>query len=111
MERTTFRDPAVLAALATHRLLKVDVTANDAGQRALLARYGLYGPPATLFLDAGGREERQLRLTGYVGPADLLDRLARRPDAALAGAGAPAAPGGRSIGATLETGTERRAAP
>jgi len=79
MERTTFRDPAVLAALAGFRLLKVDVTANDEGQRALLARFALYGPPATLFFDASGREQRGLRLIGYAASADFLARLARLP--------------------------------
>ncbi len=92
MERTTFRDPAVLAALAGFRLLKVDVTANDEGQRALLARYALYGPPATLFFDASGREQRGLRLIGYAASADFLARLARLPAAEGIAAGPASQP-------------------
>jgi thioredoxin:protein disulfide reductase len=86
MERTTFRDPAVLAALAGHRLLKVDVTANDEAQRELLAGYGLYGPPATLFLDATGAELRRLRLTGYADGEAFLAHLAQLRAPGLAAA-------------------------
>jgi thiol:disulfide interchange protein DsbD len=37
-------------------LLKADVTANSAEDLALLKRFGLYGPPGTIFFDAGGRQ-------------------------------------------------------
>ncbi|MFD0740057.1 protein-disulfide reductase DsbD [Lysobacter koreensis] len=64
MEKYTFPDPAVHAALAGFVLLKVDVTANDAVDQALMQRLGIIGPPATLFY-AGGVERRELRLFGY----------------------------------------------
>jgi hypothetical protein len=50
-------------------LLKADVTANDATDRELMNRFGIFGPPAILFFGADGDELRSLRLLGYV-PAE-----------------------------------------
>ena len=66
MERFTFSDPAVQAALANVLLLQTDVTANDDADRALLARYELFGPPAILFFGPDGRERRELRVVGFM---------------------------------------------
>lgn len=64
MEKYTFTDPAVQAALADFVLLKADVTANDATDQALMQRFGIIGPPGTLFF-VQGREQRGLRLVGF----------------------------------------------
>ena len=69
MERKTFRDSRVRAALAETVLLQVDVTANSSQDRLLLQQYGLYGPPAILFFDRDGRERRGYRVVGFVKPA------------------------------------------
>lgn len=66
MQRQTFSDPEVRAVLAQARLLKADVTANDADDQALLRRFGLIGPPAILFFDRNGNELRHLRTQGFV---------------------------------------------
>ncbi|HJT97382.1 MAG TPA: protein-disulfide reductase DsbD [Rhodanobacteraceae bacterium] len=64
MEKFTFSQPAVQQALAGFVLLKADVTANDDADQALLKRFGLFGPPATIFF-ADGAEKRALRLIGF----------------------------------------------
>jgi len=75
MENTTFRDPAVTAALAGYRLLQVDVTdPDDPGGKDIKKRYGVFGPPAMLFLNTDGREYRAERLYGFIG-ADALVAL------------------------------------
>jgi thioredoxin:protein disulfide reductase len=66
MERYTFPEPAVQSALAGKVLLKADVTANDAADRELMNRFGIFGPPAILFFDAEGDELRGHRLLGFV---------------------------------------------
>jgi len=66
MERDTFSDPAVQAALAGAVLVQADVTVYDDADRALLERFGLFGPPAILFFDASGRELRSLRVIGFM---------------------------------------------
>jgi thioredoxin:protein disulfide reductase len=64
MEKFTFSQPAVQNALAGFVLLKADVTANDDTDQALLKRFSLFGPPATIFF-AEGSERRALRLIGF----------------------------------------------
>jgi thioredoxin:protein disulfide reductase len=65
MERTTFQDRGVIQALAGTRLLKADVTANNADHRDLMRHFNLFGPPAIIFYDSDGNELRNYRLVGY----------------------------------------------
>ncbi len=81
MERDTFTDAAVQAALGDALLLQADVTANDAADQALLQRFGIFGPPTILFFDAAGRERQAYRVVGYM-PAE---EFARHAGAALHG--------------------------
>ena len=71
MERFTFSDPGVQAALSNVLLLQTDVTANDATDRTLLADLGLFGPPAILFFGPDGRERRELRVVGFMNAGDF----------------------------------------
>ena len=87
MERFTFSDPSVQAVLSDVVLLQTDVTANDAADRALLAEFDLFGPPAILFFGADGRERRELRVVGFMDADDFLRVLER----AVAPAGAVSA--------------------
>ncbi len=72
MEKFTFADPAVRDKLAGFTLLKADVTANTADDKALLARFGLYGPPGIIFFAPGGKEIAGLRVVGFQEPASFL---------------------------------------
>ncbi len=63
MERETFADAKVRAKLSGFLLLKADITASSDTDRQLLARFGLYGPPALLFFDTNGKEIG--RLVGF----------------------------------------------
>jgi thioredoxin:protein disulfide reductase len=76
MERFTFTDPAVQARMADWLLLQVDVTANTAEDKALMRRYGLFGPPAILLFDAQGRELSARRIIGFEPAATFLTHLA-----------------------------------
>jgi thiol:disulfide interchange protein DsbD len=82
MERFTFTDPAVQARMAKLVLLKADVTANTPDDRALLKRFGLFGPPGTIFFDAHGRVLEAPRAIGFQ-PAERFRGVL---DAVLAGA-------------------------
>ena len=75
MERFTFSDPQVQARLTAMTLLRADVTAGNAGDRALLKRYRLFGPPGIVFFDARGREIEGLRVIGYQPPDKFLKSL------------------------------------
>jgi thiol:disulfide interchange protein DsbD len=77
MEKLTFVDPAVKARLANTLLLQVDVTANDADDRALLKRFGLFGPPGIILFDRAGRELADGRVIGYQDSQKFLASLGR----------------------------------
>ena len=65
MEKLTFVDAAVQAQLANTLLLQVDVTANDADDKAMLKRFGLFGPPGIILFNAKGAEIADSRVIGY----------------------------------------------
>lgn len=77
MEKFTFTDPAVRAELDRMVLLQADVTANNADDKALLKRFGLFGPPGIIFFDAGGEELRRERVIGFQPPRRFIDTLRR----------------------------------
>jgi len=76
MEKFTFTQPDVQKSLAGFVLLKADVTANDDADQALLKRFGLFGPPATIFF-ADGAERRALRLIGFEKSDDFIARVGK----------------------------------
>ena len=65
MERFTFTDAAVQAELANAVLLQADVTANDDADKALLARFEIFGPPTIAFFGSDGVERKNFRLVGF----------------------------------------------
>lgn len=75
MERFTFTDPAVQAKLAPVLMLQADVTANSEADKALLQRFGLFGPPGIIFFNPEGRELNDFRVIGYQSPAQFLQSL------------------------------------
>ena len=75
MEKFTFADPAVRERLAGFTLLKADVTANTAEDKALLARFGLFGPPGIVFFTPDGHEVPGLRVVGFQDATRFLRTL------------------------------------
>ncbi len=75
MERLTFSDPVVKSRLDQLLLLQADVTANSDDDKALLKRFGLFGPPGIILFDANGTEIRGARVIGYQPPAEFLQSL------------------------------------
>ena len=68
MEHMTFSDPEVRKRMAGAVMLQADVTANTADDKALLKRFGLFGPPGILFFDANSRELTDARVIGFLPP-------------------------------------------
>jgi thiol:disulfide interchange protein DsbD len=77
MEKLTFIDPAVKARLADSVLLQVDVTANDADDKAMLKRFNLFGPPGIILFDGRGQEIADSRVIGYQNAQKFTDSLAK----------------------------------
>jgi thiol:disulfide interchange protein DsbD len=76
MEKFTFADPRVQAQFADMVLLQADVTANNADDRALLKRFGLFGPPGIIFFGPQGSEAGS-RVIGYQNAERFLQSLNR----------------------------------
>lgn len=74
-EALTLSDTGVRQRLRDFTLLRVDVTANSAEHKALMKRYGLFGPPALLFFPPAGGELAQARVIGFVGADAFRDHL------------------------------------
>ena len=74
MERYTFTDPTVQAALRQTVLLRANVTQNDADDQALLRHFGIFGPPTIAFYGADGRERAAYRVVGYMNAEDFAAR-------------------------------------
>jgi len=83
MERYTFTDGNVHAALDGALLLQADVTANDDVDQALLQYFGIFGPPTIVFYDGDGAERAAFRVVGYMQAEDF----AAHARAALSSAG------------------------
>jgi len=75
MQRTTFRDPVVIKALEARVRIQLDLSTNTNEQRHLLETFHLYGPPAMLFFDAKGEEEKNLRVQSEITAGALQARL------------------------------------
>ena len=75
MEKLTFTDPAVRAKMQDILLLQVDVTENNADDKALLKRFGLFGPPGIIFFGRDGEQLQKPRVIGFQAPAVFLQSL------------------------------------
>ncbi|WP_017737526.1 protein-disulfide reductase DsbD [Pseudomonas sp. CBZ-4] len=81
MEKQVFGKPEVMAALKDVRLLRLDVTADNAASRELLGRYKVPGPPSFVWIGPDGEERRAQRITGEVDAAAFLQRWTQTRDA------------------------------
>ena len=64
------------ARFAGMLLLQADVTANDEHDKAMLKRFGLFGPPGIIFFDPAGAEIRDTRVIGYQNTDKFMRSLA-----------------------------------
>ena len=77
MEAYTFDDERVVRLLGDVTLVQVDVTENDADDRALLDRFELIAPPTIVFFDATGRELDGARVVGFMNATRFGSHLER----------------------------------
>ena len=77
-EALTLSDPSVRQQLAGLKLLRVDVTSNTPADKALMRKYGLFGPPAMLFFPPARAEElTHARVIGFQNAPAFTQSLAR----------------------------------
>uniref|UniRef100_UPI00333F6CC0 protein-disulfide reductase DsbD n=1 Tax=Castellaniella defragrans TaxID=75697 RepID=UPI00333F6CC0 len=78
MEKFTFSDPGVARRMSDVLLLQADVTRMSEQDRALLARFDLFGPPGIIFFGRDGQVLPDARVVGFKKAADfsaVLDRV------------------------------------
>lgn len=80
IEHEVLNNPQVVEQLEGYRLVRFDMTASNAEQRALLDRYQLFGPPALMFFGKNGVEKSDLRVIGEINAADFAERVANAND-------------------------------
>jgi thiol:disulfide interchange protein DsbD len=90
LERVTFTDPRVIAAMKEFRLYKVDLTRYDSPEADRWRRqFGILGVPTVVFTRLDGSEVRSARVEGFTPPPAFLERVALAREAI---AGRPADP-------------------
>ncbi|MBR9829585.1 MAG: protein-disulfide reductase DsbD [Oceanospirillales bacterium] len=77
LDYVTFSDAGVQQALAPFKLIKLDVTANDADAKSLYRRFSIIGPPAIIFYDASGQVRPELTFIGVIDPEDFIAQVGR----------------------------------
>jgi len=80
IEHQVLDDAIVVERLKGYRLIRFDITASNAEQRALLDRYQLFGPPALMFFGKDGVERVDVRVIGEITARDFADRVAKAND-------------------------------
>ena len=80
IEHEVLNDSTVVERLKGYRLIRFDITASNAEQRALLDRYKLFGPPALMFFGKDGVERAEVRVIGEINARDFAERVARASD-------------------------------
>ncbi|GAB6405380.1 protein-disulfide reductase DsbD [Pseudomonas sp. MHK4] len=80
IEHQVLDDAIVVERLKGYRLVRFDITASNAEQRALLDRYKLFGPPALMFFGKDGVERADVRVIGEINAVDFAERVAKAND-------------------------------
>jgi thiol:disulfide interchange protein DsbD len=80
IEHEVLNDAKVVERLKGYRLIRFDITASNAEQRALLDRYKLFGPPALMFFGKDGVERADVRVIGEINATDFAERVAKAND-------------------------------
>jgi thiol:disulfide interchange protein DsbD len=75
MEAYTFTDSEVQATLANTVWLQADVTDNDAQDKELLERFGVFGPPTIIFFGTDGQQRHGYEVVGYMKAKDFAAHL------------------------------------
>ena len=80
IEHEVLNNPKVLEQLKGYQLVRFDMTASNAEQRALLDQYGLFGPPALMLFGKNGVEKSDQRVIGEINATDFAERVANAND-------------------------------
>ena len=72
LELQTLANEQVQTKLKEYKRIEVDITEMGPDQKSLLSQYKIYGPPAILFFDSSGIEQKSKKSVGVVSTQKLL---------------------------------------
>ena len=75
LDKVTFSDFRVKKKLEEFVLVQADVTENNADQKALSKKYGVFGPPVMIFFDKDLNVEKSKTIVGFIEPDKFLKHL------------------------------------
>jgi len=75
LEEITFPDPKVQQQLKNFTFIKIDLTDNTDEDKALLAKFQLFGTPNIIFFDKNNNYLPEKSLTGFIPPEDFAKHL------------------------------------
>ncbi|KTD62971.1 thiol:disulfide interchange protein DsbD [Legionella santicrucis] len=75
MEATTFKDSQVQDALTRFTVIKIDVTAQNSENKAILTYFDVVAPPTFIFFNTKGTELNQFKLVGEISTNKFLKTL------------------------------------
>ena len=75
MDTTTFKNSQVEKALSRFKVIKIDVTANSADDKALMEHFKVVAPPTFIFFDSQGKELAPLKVVGESSAEQFLKVL------------------------------------
>jgi thiol:disulfide interchange protein DsbD len=75
LDRKTFRTDRVIEKAAGFSMIKIDCTSPTEGIAALTEKYKVTGLPTVIFMDRKGKEIKDLRVTGFVSPSEMIARM------------------------------------
>ncbi len=75
LEEITFPHPLVKEQLKNFSFIKIDLTANNEDDKALLKKFKLFGAPNIIFFDKENNYLPEKSLTGFIAPEDFAKHL------------------------------------
>jgi len=75
LEEITFPDARVKEEMKRFTFIKIDLTANNEDDKALLKEYGLFGTPNIIFFGKDNQFMPDKSLTGFIPPDDFSNHL------------------------------------
>lgn len=76
LDRETFADKRVVEKSKAFTMVRVDCTSPDYICKALTERFKVSGLPTLVFMGAEGEEHGGLRAVGFLGPDEMLNKMA-----------------------------------
>ncbi len=75
LDHKTFSDKKVVEKSKGFSMVRADFTSLDSKRTTLMKRYTVSGLPTVIFISADGKELNSLRVSGFLGPADMLKKM------------------------------------